>query len=262
MLHPNRILVEEIVTVARHPSDPRPQKRIRYGNSAPEHQLVYKLDGENDTFFNGQKLHMKPDILAFLPKGEAVDYYVERVSHGDCIDVYFRTNVPMSNIAFAVDTSSHRKIKRLFLQLHTLWLQRNRGYYYKSMALLYEIIGEMAQLEESAQSRTKDERIEKGVAFLHRHYLDNKIDYYEPARLSGVSYTYFKQLFKQRYGVSPIEHVTGLKMKMAVELMATNRYRITEIAGMCGYSDVYYFSKVFKKYFGSPPSRFAGELHE
>jgi AraC-like DNA-binding protein len=46
-------------------------------------------------------------------------------------------------------------------------------------------------------------------------------------------------------------------MNRAVELLAKARnLGMKELAARCGYEDPLYFSRVFKAYFGLPPSRF------
>lgn len=48
----------------------------------------------------------------------------------------------------------------------------------------------------------------------------------------------------------------SLKMEWALELLQSGNLRITEIANRLGYSDSLYFSKVFKKHYGSSPRSF------
>jgi two-component system response regulator YesN len=45
-------------------------------------------------------------------------------------------------------------------------------------------------------------------------------------------------------------------MEKAVYLMQTHSYKISEVAANVGYSSVNYFNKVFRKTFGTSPSKF------
>ncbi len=73
-------------------------------------------------------------------------------------------------------------------------------------------------------------------------------------------YDYLRKLFKKEVGVTPLEYMTGLRMKKA-EIMLSSAwsrdYSVAEVAEMCGYSDPLYFSRVFNKHFGCSPSAFA-----
>lgn len=248
-----------ITTVARHPSDPRPQKRVHFGCGAPTHQLIYKLEGENHTYYGGECLHMRPDVIALLPQSADAEYYVDRLSHGDCIDVYFITNAPPCDKALCLDSASVKALRPLFIRLHTLWTGRAEGYEYQCMALLYEILAALERAHSAYLPRDKFSKISAGVDYLRAHCFDSAIDLTQPARLCGMSYTYFKQLFKLKYSLTPIAYVTALRMEQASELISTGHYGIAAIAAQCGYSDVYYFSRAFKKYFGCPPSRFSAQ---
>lgn len=82
----------------------------------------------------------------------------------------------------------------------------------------------------------------------------------EAIRAMPFHYDYLRKLFKKEMGVTPLEYMTGLRMKKA-EIMLTTMwskdYSVAEISELCGYEDALYFSRVFKKHFGSSPSAFA-----
>lgn len=44
-----------------------------------------------------------------------------------------------------------------------------------------------------------------------------------------------------------------------MELLAVSPAKVSEIAGLTGYEDVKYFSRLFKKYTGKTPSEFREE---
>ena len=92
---------------------------------------------------------------------------------------------------------------------------------------------------------------------MSNHYCDYKFDYEEFVSLSGLSYSYFKKLFIQKYGMPPVKYVNSLKIKRACELLATNNFTVSEIAEICGFENTYYFSTVFKNYVGVSPKNYA-----
>ncbi len=57
---------------------------------------------------------------------------------------------------------------------------------------------------------------------------------------------FIKKLFIDKYGMPPIKYVTHLKVNRACELIQTGMFSISEIAELCSYENVYYFSNVFK----------------
>lgn len=78
-------------------------------------------------------------------------------------------------------------------------------------------------------------------------------------------YDYLRKVFKKEMGMSPLEYMTSLRMKNAERLLSTmwtSGYAIGEIAQMCGFENALYFSRVFKKYYGSSPTQFIKKQRE
>ncbi|MCR5684245.1 MAG: AraC family transcriptional regulator [Lachnospiraceae bacterium] len=66
--------------------------------------------------------------------------------------------------------------------------------------------------------------------------------------------TTLQRVFKQMYGVTIFEYRTQVRMQEAKNLLIENELSITEIAGICGYSNASKFSAAFKKLFGVTPT--------
>ena len=75
----------------------------------------------------------------------------------------------------------------------------------------------------------------------------------------NVSRTVLYNKIKGLTGFSPVEFIRGMKMNIALKLLE-NGYNVSEAAYKTGFSDVKYFSKLFKAQFGYSPSRHKGEL--
>ncbi len=91
--------------------------------------------------------------------------------------------------------------------------------------------------------------------FITDHYRENiKLD--ALAEQIHLSPRYFCTRFKQYYKVTPINLVMRLRMAYARDLLSDVNLQITEIARLCGYADVYYFSRLFKQEHGITPSGF------
>ena len=77
-----------------------------------------------------------------------------------------------------------------------------------------------------------------------------------------LNYDYVRKLFKSETGVTPREYLLNERMKLARELIlsgVTNRYSeytVSQIAEACGFSEPLYFSRVFKKFYGVPPTEY------
>jgi len=92
--------------------------------------------------------------------------------------------------------------------------------------------------------------------YMAAHFCESDFDYQAMCATTGLSYNHFKNLFIKQLGQSPVRRLTSLRMERAREMLITGQYSVTEIAEACGFDNVYYFSTVFKKYFGVAPSRY------
>lgn len=78
----------------------------------------------------------------------------------------------------------------------------------------------------------------------------------ELAAVAGYSRYHFIRQFHRHYGMSPMEFVTDLKMRLAVRLLQTEKLTVKEVADRCGFSSAGYFCRVFRKHHGKTPARF------
>ena len=70
-----------------------------------------------------------------------------------------------------------------------------------------------------------------------------------------LSSVYISKMFKDETGESPINHLIRIRVRTARTLLETTDLSIRTIADRVGYGDAYYFSKLFKKYYGMSPSQ-------
>ncbi|MFA6101661.1 MAG: helix-turn-helix transcriptional regulator [Victivallaceae bacterium] len=73
---------------------------------------------------------------------------------------------------------------------------------------------------------------------------------------SGISYAHQCRIFKQCYGISPLQYVTELRMTRVKNLLRDTSCSVSEIAGMVGFDNLGYFSRVFRKSTGLTPREY------
>ncbi len=77
-----------------------------------------------------------------------------------------------------------------------------------------------------------------------------------------LNYDYMRKLFKKETGFTPLEYLTRTRMELAASILRSgvtnrySRYTVSQVAEACGYAEPLYFSRVFRKYFGTPPSEY------
>lgn len=96
------------------------------------------------------------------------------------------------------------------------------------------------------------------------HYIDfnlcNPISNEEMAKNFNISIPYLSSQFKKEVGTTIVKYTNTLKIKTALKLLNTSNLPIQDIASHVGIYDYNYFTKVFKKEIGMPPSEYRKKL--
>ena len=105
-------------------------------------------------------------------------------------------------------------------------------------------------------SRTlPDDKIAEAEKYMREHFADADIGVDTLAGLCGVSDTYFRRVFAERYGITPLKYINKLRLAYAKELLESGYYSVGEISSMCGFSNINYFSTFIKKELGISPNK-------
>lgn len=94
------------------------------------------------------------------------------------------------------------------------------------------------------------------------NYIDanyqNHLNFNDIASAQELSPNYFRKIFKSYTGTSPVDHLNRIRVLKALELLRDHRNLSSgDVAEQVGIYDTNYFTRLFKKYIGYPPSHFA-----
>jgi AraC-like DNA-binding protein len=67
--------------------------------------------------------------------------------------------------------------------------------------------------------------------------------------------TFFK-MFKEQFGLSPLDYINGERLKLAKQLLVTQNSSVRDVAFQCGFSDPNYFVRLFRKSEGITPAMY------
>lgn len=104
-------------------------------------------------------------------------------------------------------------------------------------------------------------RLQQVLAAIHAGFDDPA---FSPARAAlklGLSPRYLRELLEET-GLSFTDRVLELRLQQARVMLASprnDRLKVAEIALACGYNEVSYFNRCFRRRFGAAPNTFRGE---
>lgn len=134
--------------------------------------------------------------------------------------------------------------------------------YYQSI-VKGEIISYLAYLcrhfSTVRQTTGNHDRIKQGLTYIREHFTED-LTVETIASQAGFSRFYFSRQFKSITGMTVIEYVLFLRCRHAKELLSQGQ-SVSKAALECGFSDLSYFTKVFKRFFGVLPSKVSTPLN-
>ena len=222
--------------------------------------IVVRKSGKAVFVCNGKKHVSDPQTVLILPKGSS--YRFDVLESGTYTLLEFDAEQTGEELfSFPIGNA-----ERVLKPLHRLEYNAIVGHPYHAMEQIhgtYDILlSLLSQSHLLYVQKDKARVIEKIVDYIDRHYRENLTNAYLAGRC-GISEVYFRKLFTQITGVSPITYLHKLRIARASELLQNRSLSLSEIAEAVGYANLYHFSTMFKRYMGMPPSKYAklfGEL--
>jgi len=230
--------------------------RLEWGRSSHKvrprqlNALVLRLKG-NATFVfdNGTELTTGEGEVFYCPAntGYSVDY-----DDGEIIAIHF-TAEGLSDVPEVTIPTLKSKAYALFSDALELWTQRKNGYYYKVLSILFDILAVCCLHD--APSIRENINYKRAAEYISKNVL-SEISIGEVCRKFNISESGFRKYFSTFFGSTPIKYITDMRLMEAERLLSATNMSIENIAYKCGFSDVKYFSRVFSRHKGCPPSEF------
>jgi YesN/AraC family two-component response regulator len=107
----------------------------------------------------------------------------------------------------------------------------------------------------STDSDSGSANFSKLLKYIHQHY-NEQIKLKDLSQMFYINKNYACFLFKRYTGMTFSELLNKIRMEQAKEMLVITSYTIAEISEKSGYTDYFYFSKLFKKMYGVTPSQY------
>lgn len=116
-------------------------------------------------------------------------------------------------------------------------------------------------LTEGTEASGAADALERAVLLFHGKFFQ-KLSLAEIAGRLGYSASHFDRAFKRRTGHTPIDYLTGIRIRHAKHLLEYTDLPIAQVAVQAGYEDQLYFSRVFRKTAGLAPSAYRQQTRQ
>ena len=237
--------------------------RCDYSQGRNVSGISLALEGEVEyRLVSGQRYRIKSGDLLFLPAETAyvIDvkesyrhYTVNFTLHNEYSD-----KILTGGDIVVLHTENAQNYINTFARLCETWSEKKSGYEMRATMYVYRLL-------EAFISEMNAKKLENNLSY-HRlipakEYIDasytQKITLKELAKLCDMSETNFRRMFLCVFGETPICYRDNVRLLHARELLASGYCGVSEVAVKCGFDDVSYFCRFFKKHTGMTPLEYA-----
>lgn len=109
--------------------------------------------------------------------------------------------------------------------------------------------------EEFHFSDSRNSHIEKALKIMQNN-ITTELDLEQIAGRLGLNKSYFIRLFQQKMKTSPMKYFTRLRIEAASAMLTSTDRSLAIIAQNLNFYSEFHFSRVFKQYTGTSPSRY------
>lgn len=202
--------------------------------------------------YNNKALQLSDGTVSYFPK--LVDY--KRTAQNDeliaiDLEVY---NYNSNEIEF-FKTKNFCEMNELFNNIYEVWNSPSKNKYYKTMALIYELLS--MTVEECVESRkSHPEYLDDAIDYMHTNFYDSKLSITKIAKHVSTNEVYLRNSFREYLNISPKQYLQNLRIQRAKAMLESGYFSVTEVAYNSGFEDEKYFSTIFKKSTGYKPSEY------
>ena len=236
-------------------------------------QGIFHIDGQDLPVKAGDLIILNPGTyhqsLVSHPQNCTVEYYI-----GFC-DIHIRDlerdRLPLlgGSVILPMADGIKQDVFKICSSMAKEFQTCQPGRYFMLKAYLIQIILLLLREQKNTaeacggcifESTNKKYVVRRMITYFEEHYRE-KISLDQVARNMYLSPFYISKIFKSETGDTPINYLIRLRMERARDLMESRRsLTIQDVASQVGYEDVRHFSKLFKKLYGTAPSRYRSSI--
>ncbi|MGQ8874628.1 AraC family transcriptional regulator [Paenibacillus sp. TSA_86.1] len=242
----------------------------------PATGFIYTVRGSADLQLEGQTYRSEAFYMLHGAKGSLLN--IQTHEDFEYIMLYYRAfrafpnyrkrwlreqpqSTPIS-LQYGFTPSSPLELLRYLSEMEKAWTQSGNLDLLHTKSLFYQFIHElMAQLAAQDVATEIVDPVKQTLGYIQKHYREPvTLDFL--AEQLNYSSRHLSMKFKRKTGYSPIDYLIQTRIGKAQDLLVRSDAKLGAIAAEVGYTDVYYFSRIFKKHVGMSPSLYQKKMRE
>ena len=226
-------------------------------------ELIYVVEGDIEVITNDVSVRCAPGELAVINSSYLHDIIPHTSSEYYCIiiNIDFLTNfgIKIDEVEFDRLVRSP-KVCDLCLRIKEVCENRGENYELLAKADILTLVAEL--FVRHSKPRDEHGRVETGrfdgardiIKYLQEHFSE-RLSLNDISDAVGYNKYYISHVFKSVAGVTVMTYLNMLRAYHARELLKSKKHTVGEVCRMCGFDNLSYFSRTYKKYVGILPSK-------
>ena len=241
--------------VSSHQNKSKPYGKIQ---SRATHGFIFKIRGSSEYYIDGKTISLGEGEMIFLPRGLSYEYRTDNPEDSLYTSINFLSDIECGEYR-VYSVENFYLVGYIYQSFSELWRFGTMVDRYACMSVFYELLAFIEKSEADSSDKSRYSIIEPAVEYMKKHIYDTSFRVDRLHSQCGISDTYFRKLFKLRFGLAPKEYVVKERLSHARAIIESGDYNtIREVAEMVGFSDALYFSKAFRWQFGVAPTGIIG----
>lgn len=225
-----------------------------------DYTVMYLSAGKAVVYINGKPTELtEGDVLLYLPNTLQRHIYLQK---DNCVNKFVHFSGRVGKVLEGdpvriIHVASRSEFESNFDRLIRAYcrIDRNRellcdGY----LRTLIALINDSEELAENPKDAMQ-ERIRMVINVINTH-INEPIDLDSCANMCFVSRERFNHMFKEQTGCPPLQYINKVKIERAKQLLCDSGMTVNDCAETLGFTDVNYFSRLFRKITGISPSKY------
>lgn len=236
-----------------------------------EYEFIYILSGSVEYECDGEKFTVNADDMYFIQPGQK---HKETSLSEPLKFIYVKfflynyRGVRMDSFLKDVSLQKFEKpargLRTKFIKIFDEMVNQELGFKQIVENCISEILIDVMRILKMSQAeKTSTSSINNVIALIiediamnvHKNYSVEEI-----SRAYGISKSSLHHAFKKQTGLPFKDYVNRMKIKEAEHQLTVTDKTVTHIAWSLGFSNVYYFCRLFKKYKGITPTEFRNRV--
>ena len=242
----DKLRIKDVHSVLRY----RPHMKKWSVKNRKNHIIGIQLHGLANHEFEKHNFVLSRNCVYFFNQRD--NYTVDMLEQTEAFSIHFTTYGEIETDSFCVPIENADKFI-LSLQRAEILSQSKEINDLYLLSTVYKICNEISRAQHKAYL-PKNTKIITAKDYMDTNFKNSNC-LASAIEQSGLSSRRFNDLFKNCFNITPNRYIIVRRIELAKSLLETKNLTITEISELCGFSDVYYFSKVFKQNCGISPSK-------